>query len=109
MGPPCWTPGAASASSSSGAVELTKEMEVGSEPLRPAAKTDDQASVMVSPEKLEQYVAASGGSKRRRRARGKGPVKVEEAKEEDVKETEDQCLYLFVLKIKYSLPSLSLC
>ena len=29
-------------------------------------------------------------------------------KEEDVKETEDQCLYVFVIKIKYSLPSLSL-
>ena len=86
MGPPCWTPGGASSSSSSGTVELTKGMEGGSEPLLPVGKKDEQASGMVSPEKLEQYVAASGGSKRRRRARGKGPVKVEEVKEEDVKE-----------------------
>ena len=103
MGPPCWTPGAASSSSSSGAVELTKGMEGGSEALLPAEEKDEPASGVVSPERLEQWAAAPAGSKRRRRARGKGqlrdppptavvvvedeaPEKAEEAKGEDVKE-----------------------
>ena len=46
------------------------------------------------------------GSQRRARLLFRGEKC--KGKEEDVKETEDQCLYVFVIKIKYSLPSLSL-